>query len=392
MTSATGVPPVFDEVVGQESAVQTLSRAAADAAAAHPAPDLSAMTHAWLLTGPPGSGRSIAARAFAAALQCPHGGCGQCEDCRTVAAGTHPDVTVVAPEGLSYGVAEARALVRGVSDSPIRGRWRVVVVEDADRLTEQAGNALLRAIEEPPPRAVFVLCAPTLEDLLPTIRSRCRHVTLRIPSIDAVADVLVRRDGIDPAMAAFAARAAQGHVGRAKRLATDEESRRRRRDVLDLPFELDGVGSALAAAGALVDAANDDAASVTGQLDASETSALRTALGDTGRGLPRGTAGALTDLERRQKSRATRGKRDVLDRALLDLAALYRDVLVVQLGADVSLVNDDLADKVTRLARGSRPAETLRRIEAVMACRQAVDENVNPLLAVEAMALALRAG
>jgi DNA polymerase-3 subunit delta' len=348
------------------------------------------MTHAWLLTGPPGSGRSVAARAFAAALQCDNGGCGQCAACRTVRAGTHPDVTVVAPEGLSYGVSEARQLVRSVSDAPVGGRWRVVIVEDADRLTEQAGNALLRAIEEPPPRAVFVLCAPTIEDLLPTVRSRCRHVNLRIPSTAAVADVLVRRDGIDPAMAAFAARAAQGHVGRARRLATDEEARRRRRDVLDLPFELDGVGSALAAAAAVVEVANDDAAAVTDALDARETSSMREALGDTGRGVPRGSAAVLNDLERRQKSRATRGKRDNLDRALLDLAALYRDVLVVQMSAEVDLVNDDLADLVGKLARGSRPAETLRRIEAVMSCRQAVADNVNPLLAVEAMALALR--
>jgi DNA polymerase-3 subunit delta' len=389
---AAVVPSVFAEVVGQTSAVSILAQAAADAAAVRTGAAGTSMTHAWLLTGPPGSGRSVAARAFAAALQCPNGGCGQCVDCHTVRARTHPDVTVVAPEGLSYGVAEARQLVRSVSDAPVRGRWRVVIVEDADRLTEQAGNALLRAIEEPPPRAVFMLCAPTIEDVLPTVRSRCRHVTLRIPSTAAVADVLVRRDGIDPAMAAFAARAAQGHVGRALRLATDEESRRRRRDVLDLPFELDGVGSTLAAAAALVEAANDDAASVTGVLDTRETSALREALGDVGRGVPRGSAAALNDLERRQKSRATRGKRDILDRALLDLAALYRDVLVVQMGAEVELVNDDLSDLVGKLARGSRPAETLRRIEAVMACRTAVDENVNPLLAVEAMALALRAG
>ena len=317
-------------------------------------------------------------------------GCGECDACHTVRAGTHADVTVVAPEGLSYGVAEARQLVRSISDAPVRGRWRVVIVEDADRLTEQAGNALLRAIEEPPPRAVFMLCAPTIEDVLPTVRSRCRHVTLRIPSSAAVAEVLVRRDHIDPAMAAFAARAAQGHVGRARRLATDEEARRRRRDVLDLPTELDGVGSAIAAAAALVDAASEDAAAVTDALDARETTAMREALGDTGRGVPRGSAAALNDLERRQKSRATRSKRDLLDNALLDLAALYRDVLVVQMGADVELVNADLSDLVTKLARGSRPADTLRRIEAVMACRQAVDENVNPLLAVEALALALR--
>src|SRR4051812_13151999 len=226
---------VFDDVVGQPAAVATLQRAVADAAeivARRPGPT---MTHAWLLTGPPGSGRSVAARAFAAALQCTRGGCGECEACRTVLAGAHADVTVVTPEGLSYGVREARQLVRDLAEAPIRGRWRVVVVEDADRLTEDAGNALLRAIEEPPPRAVFMLCAPTPEDLLPTIRSRCRLVPLRIPQVSDVADVLARRDGIDPVMASFAARAAQGHVGRARRLAMDEEARRRRREVLDMP-------------------------------------------------------------------------------------------------------------------------------------------------------------
>ena len=381
---------VFDDVVGQPGAVAVLSHAAADAAEVLAGRAGLAMTHAWLMTGPPGSGRSVAARAFAAALECPRGGCGDCVACHTSLGGTHADVTLVAPEGLSYGVAEARRLVRSVSESPMSGRWRVVVVEDADRLTEDAANALLRAIEEPPPRAVFILCAPTPDDLLPTIRSRCRLVTLRIPSAEAVADVLVRRDGTDPAMAAFAARAAQGHVGRARRLATDDEARRRRRDVLDLPFALDTVPSALAAAAALVDAATEEASAVTDDLDTQETTALREALGDTGRGLPRGTSGALTDLEKRQKSRATRGKRDVLDRALLDLAAFHRDVLAIQMGGRVPLVNGDLSDRVQRLAKGSRPEQTLRRIEAILACREALAANVNPLLAVEAMALAVR--
>jgi DNA polymerase-3 subunit delta' len=325
-------------------------------------------------------------------LQCVDGGCGTCAACHTVLAGTHPDVTVVTPEGLSYGVREARELVRDVADAPIGGRWRIVVVEDADRLTEDAANALLRAVEEPPPRAVFMLCAPTPEDLLPTVRSRCRHVTLRIPPAEAVADVLVRRDGVDTALASFAARAAQGHVGRARRLATDDEARRRRRDVLDVPFSLDTVMGALVAASALVTAATEEAAAVTDALDAKETTELRTALGDVGKGLPRGSAAAVTDLEKRQKSRATRSKRDVLDRALVDLVALYRDVLSVQLAAGVALVNADLADKVTSLAESSRPEQTVRRIEAVMACRDALAANVNPQLAVEAMALALRAG
>jgi DNA polymerase-3 subunit delta' len=383
---------VFDDVVGQPDAVLTLSRAAGDAAEILAGRSGPAMTHAWLITGPPGSGRSVAARAFAAALECPDGGCGTCEFCRTAISGTHADVTLVTPEGLSYGVRDTRRLVRSVAEKPMRGRWRIVVVEDADRLTEDAGNALLRAVEEPPPRAVFILCAPTPEDLLPTIRSRCRLVLLRIPSAEAVAEVLVRRDGVDPAMAAFAARAAQGHVGRARRLALDEEARRRRRDVLDLPFSLEQVADALTAAADLVDAATEEASAVTDDLDTRETAAMRQALGDVGRGLPRGSAAVVTDLEKRQKSRATRGKRDVLDRALLDLAALHRDVLAVQMAARVPLVNADLGDKVRRLAAVSRPEQTLRRIEAILACREALAANVNPLLAVEAMSLAIRAG
>jgi DNA polymerase-3 subunit delta' len=251
---------------------------------------------------------------------------------------------------------------------------------------------LLKTIEEPPPRSVILLCAPSADELPPTIRSRCRLVTLRTPSATAVAEVLVRRDGIDAAVAAFAARASQGHVGRAKRLATDEQARQRRRDTLDLPAGLGSVGGCLSAAAALISAAEEEAAAVTQGRDAAETAALRTALGDAGKGLPRGTAGAVRELEDRQRSRATRTKRDALDRALLDLAAFYRDVLATQFRASIPLVNDDLRDRVGRMAETSRPVQTLRRIEAVLACRESVDANVSPLLAVEAMALALRSG
>jgi DNA polymerase III subunit delta' len=381
---------VFDDVVGQPEAVATLQAAVADAdrlVRGEPGPS---MTHAWLITGPPGSGRSVAARAFGAALTCASGGCGRCNDCHTVLAGSSPDVAIVVPEGLSYGVKEARRLITEVGEAPVGGRWRVVVVEDADRLTEPAANVLLKTIEEPPPRSVIVLCAPTAEELPPTIRSRCRLVSLRTPSTEAVADVLVRRDGIDPPLALFAARAAQGHVGRARRLATDESARHRRRDVLDLPATVGGVPAALSAAAALVEAASEEASAVTEERDASELAELRTALCDVGKGLPRGTAGVVRELEDRQKSRATRSKRDVLDRALLDLAALYRDVLITQVGAAVPLVNDDLRDRVEQLAVTSRPEQTVRRMSAVLECREALEANVNPLLAVEAMALALR--
>jgi DNA polymerase-3 subunit delta' len=396
---------VFDDLVGQERVVAQLQAAAADAArvVAGGAGAAGGMTHAWLFTGPPGSGRSVAARAFAAALQCetpPQAGgpgCGHCEACAQSLAGAHADVAVVVPEGLSLKVAEAREIIVRSSRAPTRGRWQVTLIEDADRLTESGANALLKALEEPPPRSVLLLSAPSVEDLLPTIRSRCRLVPLRTPPAAAVASVLVDRDGVDPAMAAFAAQAAQGHIGRAKRLATDEEARRERRDVLSLPKSLQGVGSALSAAADLVDAAKEEAERLSTTRDAAEKESLATALGAgaTGKGVTggaRGSAGALKDLEKRQKSRGTRTQRDALDRALVDLAAFYRDVLQLQLGTGADLVHGDLAQDAATIARATTPESTLRRIDAVLACRVALDANVAPLLAVEAMALALRTG
>jgi DNA polymerase-3 subunit delta' len=391
---------VFDDLVGQAPVVAQL-QAAADAAARIVAADdtaSSAMTHAWLFTGPPGSGRSVAARGFAAALQCENRGCGHCSACHQSLAGTHADVAVVVPEGLSLGVAEVRRIVAHTARRPTSGRWQVTLIEDADRMPDYASNALLKAIEEPPPRGVLLLCAPSVEDLLPTIRSRCRLVPLRTPPVDAVAEVLVRRDGVDPALAAFAAQAAQGHIGRARRLALDEDARSERRDVLSLPRALQGVGSALAAAKDLVDAAQAEATRLTQERDVVEREELSTALGGgaTGKGYtgsaPKGGAGALKELEKRQKSRGTRTSRDALDRALADLAAFYRDVLVLQLGTGTRAVHGDLADTAATIARATSPESTLRRIEAVLACRTALDGNVAPLLAVESMALALRTG
>jgi DNA polymerase III subunit delta' len=384
---------VFDALVGQSRVVSQLTdavSAAADAVAGGPG---TGMTHAWLFTGPPGSGRSVAARAFGAALQCPDGGCGVCHECRTALAGSHVDIEIVTPTGLSYSVAETRALVARSALAPTRGNWQVTIVEDADRFTEQALNALLKALEEPPPRGVWLLCAPSADDLLPTIRSRCRVVGLRVPPYDAVAAYLAS-EGIDAEAAGFAARAAQGHIGLARRLATDKEAASRRRDVLAVPTQVASIGGCFAAAASLVAAAKAEASAVSETFDADEKAALRESYGDTGeKGMakPRGVAGAISELEKRQRSRATRTQRDVLDRALVDLAAFYRDVLVVQLGATVDLVNADFEPTLRELAAGSSPEATLRRIEAVLEARLAIDANVAPLLAVEAMAVALRA-
>jgi DNA polymerase III subunit delta' len=402
--------PVFADVVGQDGVVATLMAAVAAAGAivrgeavvpalGGEAAVPGAMTHAWLFTGPPGSGRSVAARAFAAALQCPRGGCGDCAQCHTTLAGTHADVRFVVPEGLSIGVGEMRALVLRAAGAPTGGRWQVVLIEDADRLTEQAGNALLKAIEEPSPRTVFLLCTPSThpDDVSVTIRSRCRSVTLRTPSPDSIAAMLMHRDGAEPATAAWAAAAAQGHVGRARRLARDPQARARREAVLSVPRSLSGIAACFDAASALIESAEAEAGVAVSTMDARERTELEVALGagGTGRGVAaaiRGAAGALKDLERRQRSRATRVQRDALDRALVDLAGFYRDVLARCLDAGVPAVHADKTSDAAAASSRWTPESALRRLEAVLACREAIEANVKPRIAVEAMMLTLWRG
>jgi DNA polymerase-3 subunit delta' len=399
---------VWDDLVGQERVSEQLAAAARDADAlvtaattGTPPPEASKMTHAWLFTGPPGSGRTTAARAFAAALQCVSPdralggspGCGFCDGCHTALIGTHADVTTVAAVGTQILADDMRDTVRKSFTSPATGRWQIILVEDAERLNEKSANAVLKAVEEPAPRTVWLLCAPSVEDVLPTIRSRCRHLNLSTPRVEAIADMLVRREGIEPDVAAAAARATQGHVDRARRLATDPAARARRAAVLRLPLRVEDIGSALKAAQELVDAAAEDAKQLAEETDSKETEELKAALGAAQGGrMPRGTAGVMKDLEDKQKRRRTRTQRDSLDLALTDLTAFYRDVLALQLGSRVAIANADAEDALERLARGSSPESTLRRIEAIATCRDALDRNVAPLLAVEAMTMALREG
>ncbi|MEJ7725542.1 MAG: DNA polymerase III subunit delta' [Actinomycetes bacterium] len=384
---------VWRSLVGQQTVVDELAAVAAAGERALRGDPTSGMTHAWLFTGPPGSGRSNAAVAFAAALQCELAGCGICESCHLVEIGTHPDVRVVRPSLVSFGVDDTRDLVRRAALAPSGRRWQVMVVEDADRLTDQAVNALLKAVEEAAPHTVWLLCAPTTEDLLPTLRSRCRHVRLRTPSTEAIIAVLVDRDGIDPAVAASAARASQGHVGRARWLATDPDARRRRSDVLAIPASLTGLDACLDAATTLGAAAEEDARAATESVSEVETEQMRRALGfGTVGKAPRGAEGAMRDLEGRQDKRAKRQQRDSLDRALLELLAFYRDVLARQLGGQTTMTDGAAAIAVTALAGSTEPAATLRRIDAILACREALESNVSKTLALEAMTFALRTG
>jgi DNA polymerase-3 subunit delta' len=382
---------VFDRLVGQAHVVRVLEHAVAGAQDALDGGPGQGMTHAWLFTGPPGSGRSTAARAFAAALQCPDGGCGTCHECATALKGTHSDVTLVSTQLLSIGVDEARELVRDSGVLPSRGRWRVLVVEDADRLTDQANNALLKALEDATSHVVWLLSVPTPDDVLPTIRSRCRVVTLATPTTAAVAQHLVDHAGVDPAMAAFAARASQGHIGRARGLATDEAARLERSALLDIPAQLRSLPAVLAVAGQLVDAATERANEQVKENNARERAELARVLGVPGtKAVPPWAKPRFKELKDAQDKRAKRALRDHLDRSLLDLMSYYRDVLVVQLGADVGLVNAELAPGIERLARSTTPESTVLRLDAIATTRERIGANANVLLAVEDLMISLQ--
>ena len=373
---------VWRDVVGQGPALAVLQRAVADEAA---------MTHAWLFTGPPGSGRSVAARAFAGALMCARGGCGECKECATALDGTHADVDVLSTEALSIGVAQARELVQLAGRAPSVGRWRVILVEDADRLTEHSGNALLKALEEPTPRTVWLLCAPAPDDVLVTVRSRSRHVRLRTPAVEDVAALLIRRDGIDPPMAHYAARAAQSHIGMARRLATDEGARIRRRDTITLATRIRGVSDAVGAAADLVQIAEEERDKVLTDRLAEEKAKLLATLGaEAGaRTQPPHVRAQITALEKSQKTRATRFTRDMIDRSLTDLLSVYRDALVVRTGATVGLINEDARSVVDEVARALTSEQILRAMDAIGVARRRIDANVAPLLALESMAIDL---
>jgi DNA polymerase-3 subunit delta' len=386
VTTSTAPGGVWADLIGQDRVVETLQRAVTGAAAGN----RHAMTHAWLFTGPPGSGRSNAARAFAAALQCPFDGCGECNTCTTALSGAHPDVTLVRTEQLSIGVDEVRDLVRRAAMSPTLARHQVLVIEDADRITERGADALLKSIEEPAPRTVWLLCAPTADDVVATIRSRCRLVELSTPSTAAIAELLQRRDGVGPDLARFAARVAQGHIGRARALARNEEARERRRAVLEVPARLVSLGACLDAAARLVEAATAESAQVTAELDARERTELSEALGFTTKGArPRNAQAALRDLEDQQKARAKRLQRDALDRVLTELTSFYRDVLVVQTAAGAELINAELDSTIAQLARDTTPEATIAKLDAILGCRTALETNVAPLLAMESLMLSL---
>jgi DNA polymerase-3 subunit delta' len=370
---------VWDDLTGQAEAI-AIFRAAADGG------NEGSMTHSWLITGPPGSGRSNLAFAFATALLSPGTPEGDLAAQRQVEARTHPDLAVLTTERVVITIEEVRALVASSQFSPSIGRYRVMIIEDADRMVERTSNVLLKALEEPPPRTVWILCAPSDADLIPTIRSRVRTVRLRVPSVDDVAELIRRRDGVDAVIAERAAREAQSHIGMAHRLATNAEARERREETLELALGIQSVSDAVLGAARLLEIAGADAKAITEERDAEEReSALRSLGVEPGATLPPSLRAQLRQLEEDQKRRATRSLRDGIDRILVDLLSLYRDVVMLQLGSNVALVNRELADRLERLSLRLSPAATLAAMDAIAVARERIDGNVAPALALEAM-------
>lgn len=387
---------VWDALVGQPNVVAKLQRAVGDAELIRQGENGPAMTHAWLITGPPGSGRSTAATAFAAALVCPMDGCGQCQICRMAPVGGHPDVHIVTPTGLSYGVDEARELVRVSSLAPIQSPWRVIVMEDADRLTDQAFDSLLKSLEEPTPHTVWVLCAPSVEDVLPTIVSRVRHVALRTPTTADVRDLLINTYNVDPAMAAFAARASQGHIGRARGLATSEDSRIRRQSDFRAVLTLRDVPSCVIAAKEMIASASAGANARADQLEAAEDQQLKIAFGIDDGARVSGPAKKSVDAAKKQlvatqKTRRKRMVRDEVDRSLVDLLGFFRDVLMIQLDSDLELINQEMRPQLEAFAaRGGNPSDTTRILTEIENTRAAIAANTPPQLAVEALMVLIK--
>lgn len=385
---------VWQEVVDQAEVVNQLQLAVLDVAKAKSNSASAAFTQTWLITGPPGSGRSTAAMAFAAAIQCDAGGCAECQSCKLVLSRNHPDVLLLAPSGLSIGVDETRDLIGKAYLEPAIGKWQIFIIEDADRLTVPAANSLLKVLEEPPSRTFFVLCAPAAEDVLPTIKSRCRHLGLRLPRTEQVAQLLIDRNNIEPELAKFVAKAALGHVGVAKALATNPTARERREQTLQIPLKLDSLPACFVQAQLLYDSILEAVELAQDAKDEAEQSELLSAYGAGTEGVTKARVetlarSAMRDLKDEQKSQRTRAIRDQIDRSLQDLLSLYRDVLFVQLGVKVELINEELHVPIQKLAQKATPVATRKALDAIQESRAAISASANPLLVLESLLINL---
>lgn len=433
---------VFNSLVGQDSAISALMRAAhaarvsTDHAVSQSAklgssaeldsatsadnsepPSTAAMSHAWLITGPPGSGRSLAARAFAAALECTHPtqpGCGECSACKAVMAGNHPDVEIKATNTVTISAQEVRNMVAQAYLAPATGKWRIFIIEDADRMLSRTTNVLLKAIEEPADCTVWILCTTAPADVLPTIRSRCRNVNLVTPSVEAVANLLQLRDGATHDDALVVAQAAQSHIGLARALINDPTAAALRKHTLEALIAIRGVGDAVIAAQAFTDAdymfatenendttlkstsASVKASSKSKSKSAREAAEIEAAeamrrekmeaLGlDPNGKIPASLRAQINSAADEEKRRKTRAQHDMIDRELMYLASFFRDVLILQTDASLALINPDFRTAIVKFAETAKATQILQIFDAINEARARLKANVTPQLLLEAV-------
>ena len=379
---------VWDSLVGQKPVIDMLSRIAQG--------DPSQITQSWLICGPPGSGRSNMARAFAAALESPDHGM-SAEPTRVtqqVLAGTHPDVTVLTTNKVTIGIDQVREIITTSEQMPATAPWRIIIIEDVDRMLERTTNVLLKEIEEPAEHCIWLLCAPSAQDVLPTIRSRTRIVNLAVPSTQAVAGFLTSTTNVEPKVAQRAARLAEGHIGIAKLYATDERVMSDRDELVVGVLNLARASDAVLLAGNLIDNAKAQAEADANRITAGQEAEVRriNGLAPSDR-IPPKLRGAFNQIAKKDdvKRLVTRRTRDVLDRALNSIASIYRDVAVLQNNAEdsVGLINLENRSSITELSVRLNRAGAVTRLDEVAHARKRLAGNGNPLLVFESLFCAL---
>lgn len=379
---------VWESIIGQKPICDMLSAIATG--------DSSKLAQSWLICGPPGSGRSNLARAFAAALESPDHGLDAepTRVTRQVLAGTHPDVSILATDKVTIGIDEVRELITVSEQMPSTAPWRIIIIEDVDRMLERTTNVLLKEIEEPAEHCIWLLCAPSAQDVLPTIRSRTRIVNLAVPQPDAVAQWLERSNGIEASVAEQAARLAEGHIGIAKLYATDERVRSERDELVAGVLNLRRASDAVLLADRLNADAKSQAEHDVERVAAREQADFRriNGLGESDR-IPPKLRGAYNAIAKKDeiKRKATRRSRDVLDRALNSIASVYRDVAVLQNNAEesVGIINREHRAAIAELAAGMSRQGAVARLDHVAVARKRLNGNGNPLLVFEALFCAL---
>ena len=379
---------VWDSLVGQKPVIDMLSRIAQG--------DPSQITQSWLICGPPGSGRSNMARAFAAALESPDHGM-SAEPTRVtqqVLAGTHPDVTVLTTNKVTIGIDQVREIIITSEQMPATAPWRIIIIEDVDRMLERTTNVLLKEIEEPAEHCIWLLCAPSAQDVLPTIRSRTRIVNLAVPSTQAVAGFLTSTTNVEPKVAQRAARLAEGHIDIAKLYATDERVMSDRDELVVGVLNLARASDAVLLAGNLIDNAKAQAEADANRITAGQEAEFRriNGLAPSDR-IPPKLRGAFNQIAKKDdvKRLVTRRTRDVLDRALNSIASIYRDVAVLQNNAEdsVGLINLENRSSITELSVRLNRAGAVTRLDEVAHARKRLAGNGNPLLVFESLFCAL---